>query len=156
MKNTLLIAFALMISVGLTGCGNDDVSKTEKTGVQALKEQQSDVSDFKGIPSWAKDLGALEPKGLTLDSEISTIIEENAEEGMNKSFSAHYNGKPDILMSEAKRLVKALNGTITDEEEDYLLADGNFPGELVLSIVVRTDTEEPFLDYSIFGMKKFE
>jgi len=129
--------------------------ETEKTGMDALKEQRDNVADFSGIPAWAKKLGAIEPKGLTLIPGRSSVTAEDVEKHMNEDFSAYYTGDPEVVMSEAKRLVKALGGKITSEESDYLLANGDLPGNHSLSISVRTDVDKPFLSYSIMGRKKF-
>jgi hypothetical protein len=83
------------------------------------------------------------------------VTEEDAKKHMNEDFSAYYHGTPEKLMSEAKRLVKALNGKINTEEKDFLLANGDLPGNHSLSITVRTDIDEPFMDYSIMGRKDF-
>jgi len=130
-------------------------SKKEKTWMDALKEQQDNVSNYNWIPDWAKDLWAIEPEGLTIDIARSSVTVEDAEKHMNEDFSAHYYWDADKLMIEAKKLIKAVNGRITDEQDDYLLAWWKLAWNHTLSVIVRTDIDKPFLDYSILWTKKF-
>jgi len=164
MKKVVVGSLGLLVVVGLTGCGKTSdlekqmkqVEKGEKTGMEVLMEQNKNVSKFKGIPSWAKKLGAVEPTGLTLNPDQSDSIAEDAKKHMNESFHAQYTGEPEVLMSEAKKLVKAVGGKISIEEKDFLLASGKLDGGVYsLSITVRTDIEEPFMSYMIGGTKKF-
>jgi hypothetical protein len=165
MKKVVVFSLGMMMVIGLAGCGKTSdlekqmkqIEKGEKTGLEVLKDQNKNVSKLKGIPAWAKKLGAVEPVGLTLDNKLSDNTKEDAEKHMNKSFSAHYYGEPEVLMTEAKKLVKALNGKINMEEEDFLLANGELDGGAYsLSITVRTDIEKPFMSYMITGNKSFE
>ena len=165
MKKVIVVSFVAMMAISLAGCGKTSdienqmkqVEKSEKPGMEDLKEQNKNVSKFKGIPSWAKKLGAIEPTGLTLDPDQSDGIVEDAKKHMNESFHAQYTGEPEVLMSEAKKLVKALGGKISMEENGFLLADGELDGgAYTLSITVRTDIDEPFMSYMIGGMKSFE
>jgi hypothetical protein len=159
-----IVSFSLMLLVGLSGCGEaskfekqmKQAESGEKTGLEILKDQNKNISKFKGIPGWAKKLGAIEPSGLTLDDKLSDDTAEDIEKHMNKSFSAHYYGEPEALMVEAKKVVKALNGKINTEESDFLLANGKLDGGAYsLSVTVRTDIDKPFMSYMITGTKKF-
>ena len=165
MKKVILSSFVLMMAIGLAGCGKtsdiekqmEQIEKGEKTGMEVLMEENKNVSEFKGIPSWAKKLGAIEPTGLTLNAKQSNNIEEDAKKHMNASFHAEYNGNPEVLMSEAKKLVEVLGGKISMEESSFLLADGELDGgKYSWSITVRTDVDKPFMSYMISVMKDFE
>jgi hypothetical protein len=91
-----------------------------------------------------------------IDVRQSAVTTEDAEKHMNEDFSIHYYGEPEALMSEARRLTKVVNGKIKDEEFDFFMAGGELDSEYILSIIVRTDVDQPFMDYSIIGMKDFE
>jgi len=152
MKKVILGSLVLVVAISLAGCGKTSdiekqmkqIEKGEKTGMEVLMEENKNVSKFKGIPSWAKKLGAIEPTGLTLDPKQSDNIEEDAKKHMNASFHAEYHGEPEALMSEAKNLVEVLGGKISMEEPGFLWADGELDGgKYSLLITVRTDVDKP-------------
>jgi hypothetical protein len=130
-------------------------TKKEKTWLDALKDQQNNVSDFKAIPDWAKELWAIEPNGLTLDKKASSVTVEDAKKHMNESFSLLYHGDADKIMSEAKRIIKALDWKISNQWDDYIIASWDLPWNHSLSISTRTDVENPQMFYSIAWTKKF-
>ena len=165
MKKVILGSLVLMMATGLAGCGETadikkqmkQIEKGEKTGMEILMEQNDNVTKFKGLPGWAKKLGAVEPVGLTLDSKESDSTVEDAKKHMNESFHAQYTGEPEILMTEARKLVEKLDGKIFHEENDSLIANGELNGGThSLSITVRTDVDKPFMSYGISGRKTFE
>ena len=71
--------------------------------------RRSNVNPATTLPDWARQLGLIEPLGLTLDADYSQLTSvKNADEGFN-SILLVYTGDYNTAMNEAKRLANAAN-----------------------------------------------
>jgi len=89
---------------------------------ESMKRTTSNISDFDGMPSWAKSLNISEPEGVSLIAEESSIIK--AKGAYSDGFTAVYEGNQETLISEAKKIGKELNLKIDFEEVNVLMISG--------------------------------
>jgi hypothetical protein len=69
--------------------------------------RRSNVNPATSLPDWAKNLGLLEPAGLTLDTDYSQLTSvSNPEEGFNSILLVYY-GDYELAMNEASRIARA-------------------------------------------------
>jgi len=88
----------------------------------ALKKANDNISDFKGLPSWAIKAGIVEPKGLTIIPEESSIMKAN--KNYSDSFAATYKGDKKAVFSEVKRITENLGLNIDIDLPDVYMASG--------------------------------
>ena len=88
----------------------------------ALKKANDNISDFKGLPSWARKVGIVEPKGLTIIPEESSIMKAN--KNYPDSFASSYKGDKKAVFSEVKRITENLGLNIDIDLPDVYMASG--------------------------------
>ena len=75
------------------------------------------ISDFAGMPNWAKKAWIIEPKGLKIIDNESTITKYDFEKYMTDSVTATYSWDKDEILKEARRIAKELNIEINFDED---------------------------------------
>lgn len=111
-----------------------DIKDNMESQEELMKRTVNNISDFKGIPSWAKKLGAPEVKGLALDPAQSTVVE--AGNGYIQHFEAIYTGPKEKVLEEAKRIGDELGLKKSLEMEGLLTLDGNLSDGYTSSVQV--------------------
>ncbi len=109
---------------------------------ESMKNTNDNISEFNGMPSWAKALNIVEPKGLTLITEESNITK--AKDAYPDMFSAVYTGNIKKLISESKRISQDLGLKIDTESDDGFMASGDVDKYQVDITVVNNGTPKMF------------
>lgn len=102
---------------------NAKIQANIETTSEMMKRTLSNISQFDGMPRWAKALNITEPKGVSLVVEDSEIRKEW--NGYSEGFTAVYNGDAEKLFSEAKRLAEELGLEVELEQEGLLIVSGD-------------------------------
>jgi len=112
---------------------NQEILEKNKSFDNKLKDNNSNITDFNGIPDWATKIGINEPEGLALDPNNSSIVEAN--DIMSASFSATYIGDKETVFSEARKIAQKHNlDIILDSATDFYADSTIENGKYNLSI----------------------
>lgn len=112
---------------------------------ELLIRTNNNITAFKAVPSWAKSLNILEPKGLVLVDSDSRVVKEGS--GYTDSFITLYKGDPELLMSEGKRITKDLGLQIDYDESGIFMSAGSVD-KYTVSITVSDNGKGLRMDYS--------
>lgn len=144
MKKLLSISIVLILPLLLTACGNTPENKSPES-IQRTEKQTKETSQVNNsvkIPDWSKEIGAVEPKGLSV---IPNTFKER-DDNVKKSFEVKFTGKNKKLFSEAKRISNGMGLKIDWEDETEFLASKKLENGYLVTITVKTDTSKKFVD----------
>lgn len=130
-----------------------EISDNMQSQEDYLKEEYDNVSDFNGIPSWAKSVGIKEPSGLSLIKEESSIIKED--DHYSDSFITVYSGDSEMVLTEAKRITEELNLNVEFEMENVFMSSGK-AGKYSVSIAAADNGDGMKMVFSASDLTKFD
>lgn len=111
-----------------------EISANMETTEEMLIRTNSNISEYNELPDWAKEIGLTEPNGLTMVSAESNIIA--AKDLYMDSFGTVWEGEPEVLISEAKKIMESAGLNIEYEDENTLMISGNISNYTVTITVV--------------------
>ncbi len=76
------------------------------------KRENNNISSFEGMPNWAIKAWIIEPNGLKIVENESSITEYDADKYMTDAVNAVYSWDTTKILTEAKRITNELNLTI--------------------------------------------